>query len=462
MNKKKILLLNPPHKNYCMRDYYCSKLSKAAYYYHPVDFIILSGILSQKFDVVLIDCEALSLGAAAALVRISAQRPDVVIFLSGAASLETDFVFLADVERITRAVMIGIGDIFLDYAPQILEAHPFIDACLLDFTTDDVVKFVDGGDSGFDNIVYRRDRRIHRKEERHTGSAFSIPMPRHELFLNGRYVFPFARQRPFSTVLTDFGCPFGCSYCVVNRFGYKERPVADVIAELKYLTGIGVREAVFKDQTFAADPARAGRLCRAMIDENIGIGWTCFSRTDLMSGELLSLMKKAGCHTIIFGVESSNSALMSSYGRMPTDGSAAKTVDYCKELGLETVLTFILGLPGDGIGSIEQTISLAKKLMPDYASFNIFTPACGTKIRAELIRDGLIEDKVSFMDSGIGYPVTVAGSLSPADIWALRRKAVLGFYFTPSYILNRLSKCRNIPAAANMLRQAAGILRSLL
>lgn len=109
---KKIILLNPPGRKYYMRDYFCSKISKGAYYYHPIDFIFLSGILADHFKVRVIDCIAEELNEINAIAKVYSEKPDVIIFLSGAVSMKSDFPFLNRLRCKTDALMIGIGDIF--------------------------------------------------------------------------------------------------------------------------------------------------------------------------------------------------------------------------------------------------------------------------------------------------------------------------------------------------------------
>ena len=458
---RKVLLLNPPGKKYYMRDYYCGKISKASYYYHPVDFVILSGTLSNGFDVSVIDCIAERIDPDKALSSIRDMNPEIVIFLTGSVSMNEDFPFLQEVKKNTAAVMIGLGDVFLDYGKVLLRRYDFIDAALLDFTTDDIVKFLNGEGSFCHNIIYRRGDDIEERQEEHGDGSFLLPAPKHELFKNDKYVFPFVRRKTFATVLTDFGCPFGCAYCVVNRFGYKQRDIPSVIDELKSLNRLGIKEVVFKDQTFAAYPQRALSLCKEIIKENIDIGWTCFSRVDLMDKDLLPLMKEAGCHTVIFGIESASQKLLSSCGRNMGLEGARSIFNLCSRLNIETVATFILGIPGDSKESIEDTIAFSRTLGCDYASFNLFTPAYGTKIREDMIESGRIEDEFCFMDSGISRPLTGTGFLSSEEVWALRKKAILSFYLRPGYILKRLKSLHSWFAVKNMFRQMIGLFKSL-
>jgi len=458
---KKVLLLNPPGKKYYMRDYYCSKISKAVYYYHPIDFIVLSGILSKYFEIYVMDCIAERMNQEMALKEILHISPDIIIFLSGTVSMETDFPFLAKVKLKTSALMIGIGDIFLDYAKELLRNNYFIDAVLLDFTTNDIVAFLNDKNSAYQNIIYKERNQIIERKEVHSSGVFSISRPRHELFKNNKYNFPFSGRETFATVITDFGCPFSCSYCVVNRFGYKERKVEDVIEELSFINMIGIKEIVFKDQTFAANTLRAKLLCEEIFSNKIEISWTCFSRAELIEENLLAIMKKAGCHTIIFGIESSNRAVLSRFDRYSALEKIKETFSLCRGMGIETVGTFIIGLPGDNRQSIERTIVFSKEIGCDFASFNIFTPAHGTKIRNTLIKESVIENKLFFMDSGISYPSVETGLLKRSQIWRLRKKAIVSFYIRPMYAIEKIKQCHSFFEIRNMLKQAFGILRSL-
>ena len=57
----KVVLLNPPSSNKYLRDQYCTSLSKAEYYWHPIDLLIQSGILSREHDVNIIDAQVNSM-----------------------------------------------------------------------------------------------------------------------------------------------------------------------------------------------------------------------------------------------------------------------------------------------------------------------------------------------------------------------------------------------------------------
>lgn len=458
--QKRILLVNPPGKRFYMRDYYCSKISKAAYYSHPVDFLFLSGILSQEHDVSVLDCIAERISSEQAAVQVSEHQPDVLFFLTGAVSMDEDMPFLKNIKEKQDVLMIGLGDVFLDYSKLLLEKYSFIDAVLLDFTTGDILQFLKNPRACYDNVVCRDGDKIIEGARRYSNGVFSVPFPRHELFKHEKYIFPFSREKIFATVLTDLGCPFSCTYCPANQFGYKVRPVQEVIEEIKRLKKLGIREIFFKDQTFTAQKSRVENLCEAILSENINPSWTCFARTDTIDEKLLSLMKKTGCHTVIIGVETVNQEISLNLKRRINQEDVLEKIRLCKKLEIETVGTFVIGLPNDTKESIQKTILFAKQLPFDYASFNIFTPAHGTKAREELIREKKIDDQPLFMDSGVSCPSTSFGNLSADDVWELRKKAILQFYLRPRYLFNQIRRCHSFLDIFRLVKQAFGLFKA--
>ncbi len=54
-----------------------------------------------------------------------------------------------------------------------------------------------------------------------TDRTVSMPRPMHELFLSLPYRYPFVRSRSFATVMTEYGCPYGCDFCDVFSCSYE-------------------------------------------------------------------------------------------------------------------------------------------------------------------------------------------------------------------------------------------------
>ena len=88
---RRVLLLNPPADGRYIRDQFCSHRSKGAYYWQPLDLLVLSGQIAEAgFDVRVVDAVAEGMSIASAHRRIEAAAPDAVVFLTGSDTFPND------------------------------------------------------------------------------------------------------------------------------------------------------------------------------------------------------------------------------------------------------------------------------------------------------------------------------------------------------------------------------------
>ncbi|RJP68020.1 MAG: radical SAM protein [Candidatus Abyssobacteria bacterium SURF_17] len=457
----RIVLLNLPGKRLYIRDYYCSKVSKTNYLFAPCDFLMLSGRLKERYDVRFVDCIAERLSEPACLTKLSALAPQAIVFLAGSVSWEEDAIFLRKLKgHFPDTLLIGTGDIFLEDGNKVLESNPAIDAAILNFSTDDIMRFL-AGDAPF-NMIIRDNGKKARALPMRRGAyeAFSMPIPRQEIFMRRQYRLPFVK-RPFATVLTDFGCPFRCSFCIMSTLGYRYRETANVLEELDLIQSLNIRDIFFIDQTFRPRRSDNMELCEAMIARKYGFKWICYSRVDVVDEDILARMKEAGCTTIMFGVESGDPEILERYRKGYTLERIHETFALCKMLGIRTVATFILGLPDDTEESCRKTIELACSLECDYASFNFAVPRGGTKLRTEAIGAGLIDSTVTVMDQSGTFFVMPTHTLSTEQLRRLRRLAVRKYYLRPRYILKRLRALTSPQEFGEMLYAGISLFRNL-
>jgi tRNA A37 methylthiotransferase MiaB len=460
----KILLLNPPGTLPYLRDYYCSKVAKAEYLYEPTDLLILSGLLSEKHEVHVLDCIAQAMQPSEALQSVQVTQPDVVVFLSGAVSWHEDQIFLKELKRLTGATLIGSGDLFLEDGDQILADNEFIDALLLDFTTPDILYYLDqSAEVRPENMIYRQGENIIEGPlARAKNSTFEIPPPRHDLFPHHSYHYPTVKRPPFATVLSDYGCPYPCRFCVMGKLGYKVRPVDNVLDELEILAAKGFREIYFNDQTFGVLRDRTLALCEGMHEKQLRLGWQAWTRVDLVDQQLLMAMQRAGCHTLLFGVETANEKTLKSQKKGYSQAQVRRSFSLCRELGIRTMATFIVGLPGETEADIRDTISFALELDPDFASFNVLVPRAATDIRREALEKGWIQEGHVSLDQSGTFPVMGNEYLDANDVWSLKNEALRSFYGRPGYWWRRLSQMKTSYELRRNLVNGWALLRKMV
>ena len=66
-----------------------------------------------------------------------------------------------------------------------------------------------------------------------------------------------------------------------------------------------------------------------------------FSKLD----DFLDLMKKAGCHTIIIGIDSADLESLAIYKRKVSEKTLSSLIDHANKIKLNVCADFIIGLP---------------------------------------------------------------------------------------------------------------------
>jgi len=447
----KILLLNPPGARRFVRDNYCSKIAQAAYSYAPVDLLLAS---SRIEDAVLVDAIVDGLTPSRCLDLIESLRPDGIISLVSSVSWsEADRPFLTSLKsRLPTVPILVTGDVILEGGAEIMAANPWLDGIILDFTNQDALLYFRKQYDGISQMIYRSagEGVVSKTGPRTNGVIEGLGRPHHELFLRLPYRYPFVRHRRFATVQTDYGCPYKCKFCAFCSLGYQWRPVQKVIDELLWLKGLGVKEIYFNDQTFGGTPQRLESLCKTMINERLGMGWCCWCRLDLAS-DRLELMKEAGCHTVMFGVESASEESLRRMNKALNKKLVKDVFARCRSLGLRTLGTFVLGLPGEDRSDIVRTIEWALELDPVFASFNVLIPRKGSQLRREAKEKGLLPAEELALDQSGENCVFTWGQLEVHELRELHTQALRRFYLRPSHWWRLLTGVRTLYDVSTLL-----------
>jgi len=73
----------------------------------------------------------------------------------------------------------------------------------------------------------------------------------------------------------------------------------------KAATRLPVKMLMIKDDTFTTNKKRVLELCRAIRARGLQFLWSCDTRVDMLSDELLREMRLAGCQRLSLGVVTS-------------------------------------------------------------------------------------------------------------------------------------------------------------
>lgn len=239
-----------------------------------------------------------------------------------------------------------------------------------------------------------------------------MPVPLHELLPLQSYRMPLIKGA-FTFIVTSRGCPAGCTYCIKHvsyQYSTRIRSPRLIMDELWYLKKLGINNIHMYADLFTVNREQVIELCKLMIEENIKIKWTCNSRVDFVDEEMLTLMGKAGCRLISWGIESGNEQILKHARKGAYPDKAERALRWAKKAGIMNWGYFIIGLPGETEETIQETITFAKKLPLDIALFHVAAPYPGTPFFFEVVennwfRPGTRWEQVD-MDKGtvLDYP----------------------------------------------------------
>ena len=447
MNKsvnKRILFLNPPGKEIYIRDYYCSKVSKAYYLNQPVDLLIQTSFFDPAlYNLKVIDAIAEKWSIKKTLDLIIDFNPDFIIGQIGSASLEEDEAFYEQLSNTVKSQIFCTGDLLLEDSEIQLKNYSWLSGIITDFYKPCVLQFIEGQGTKIDGLIVKKGTEVVMDAKEKYQKSVSFDIPRHELFNNKKYRMPFVTGYPMATVLTNYACPYPCTFCIMSHLEFKSRTAESIIEELIRLKKMGIKFIYFLDQTFYIVPKVIEQVLDYMIAHDMGFKWMCFSRVDIVTEERLIKMKKAGCHLIMYGVEWAEEQYLKKYKKQYSVEQIRTAFDLTKKVGIKRLGTFLIGVPGQSRESIKNTFSFAIEIDADYASFNVAVPRANTSFREEAISQGLIGKDDRVMDQSGTFIAMGTGKVNEKELEALKKQAYKQFYFRPSYILKRIKSLKN-------------------
>ena len=250
-----------------------------------------------------------------------------------------------------------------------------------------------GGDidlSSIKGLVWRRAGELVVNPDRpFIADLDDLPMPMYELLPLSKYRIPLIKG-PYAFIVTSRGCPAGCTYCIKHvSYGptMRLRSPEKLLDEIEKLVSLGVRNIHMYADLFTVNRDQVMAICAGLIARRIKVKWTCNSRVDFVDREMLRAMAASGCHYIAWGLESASKEILTHARKGVDPDRARQSLAWAREAGIQNWGYFIIGLPGETVDTIKQTIAFSKALPLDIALFHIAAPYPGTPFFFEVMRN---------------------------------------------------------------------------
>jgi len=241
--------------------------------------------------------------------------------------------------------------------------------------------------------------------------------------------YPAPSERRFIPILASRGCTMDCEFCgskLIWNKQIKYRSSSDFLSELEELTEDKSKDLFFLDEeNFFNNPGKAREIITSLIGKGHNLA-SC-GDTRLVDSEMLSLLKKAGWTSLLWGIESLNPEIVSKEKKGSSPEHVYEILKKSESLGVFNHGLIMIGFDYEK----EQDILKYAQELPYYPihqlRVSIATPFPGTAFEKRLKRKG-IEFDSNLSNYDTGHLVYEHPSISPERMIELQHKIIREFY----------------------------------
>jgi radical SAM superfamily enzyme YgiQ (UPF0313 family) len=218
-------------------------------------------------------------------------------------------------------------------------------------------------------------------------------------------------------LMTSRGCPWQCTFCGADTTwgrGFRGNSVSYVLNELeRVLARLPVKMIQIKDDTFTTNRKRVLELCRGIRARGLRFVWSCDTRVDVLSDELLYEMRLAGCQRMSLGVESGSPSVLAAIDKKITVDEIIASTELAKKYGIRVRYYMMVGNRREGWGEFEESLAFLERARPHECLFSCLSVYPGTRDFHDAEAAGWLDREVYF--TGDFQEFKVPFDASPED-----------------------------------------------
>lgn len=337
----------------------------------------------------------------------------------GISAISSQYLYvkrLSSLIKETHSVPVIVGGALATYSAKLVLERCSVDYCVIgegELTVVDLLKNLNNPQN-VKGIAYKNQSGmpVFTEPRPYISDLGTLLLPAYDLFdmdyyvtsstkmaakqLDGETAFKRLRNLRTGYVVTGRGCPYRCRFCSRNYRGVRVRPLGHIMEEIEFLKEkYGVQYIHFGDELLTLNKKRTLELCEEM--KRVGLLWDCQSRVNIVDEEMLSAMKKSGCVTIGFGIESGSQRLLDAMKKQITVEQIERAMRTAMKLEIDIKVQLMFGFPGENMESLQETIDLFKRLGHPGRRMTFFTVLPGTDVYDRCIADGTIPNEDAYL-----------------------------------------------------------------
>ncbi len=282
-------------------------------------------------------------------------KPNIVGFNILTSNRVTSYMMINYIEENYSDIKMVLGGIHVSVMyEQILNNISNKVICVLGEGEITFKEIVDGKDiKDIDGIAYYEDGYVIKNKPRELIKGLdALPFPKHLLFMNP--------QRNTVSMLTSRGCPYRCSFCVLDSISRKRiryRSPKNVVDEIQHINIVfpQIKRIWIHDDNFTMSNKRAIEICKEIVNRNIRMEFICSCRIKPFTKELVYWLEKAGFIQVLFGIESGAKKIMETCGKKLTKDEVERTIELFRDSNIIVTGFLIMGLYGETDETVEET-----------------------------------------------------------------------------------------------------------
>jgi anaerobic magnesium-protoporphyrin IX monomethyl ester cyclase len=204
-------------------------------------------------------------------------------------------------------------------------------------------------------------------------------------------------------VMTSRGCPWACTFCGAETTwgrGFRGQSVPYVLDALeRAISRLPVKMVQIKDDTFTTNKKRVLDLCRGIRERGLQFFWSCDTRVDVLSDDLLREMRLAGCQRLSLGVESGSPRILRQIDKKITVQKIIESTDLAKKYGVQVRYFMMLGNRGETAETFRETLRFLEAAKPHQYIFSCLSIYPGTRDFQDAEAAGWLDRRAFFEGS---------------------------------------------------------------
>lgn len=208
----------------------------------------------------------------------------------------------------------------------------------------------------------------------------------------------------YTSLLTSRGCPYNCAFCSaigIWKRKYRCFSAEYVINEIKGLLKDypNLEGIIIWDDLFIGNRERLRKIADYIEKEGINkkLKFTVYARTNLMNDEVCLLLKRMNVTVCDFGLESGSQSVLNylKKGTLTVEQNRS-ALKLCKQYGMKTIGTCIIGSPQETVEDFQKTRELVLDSNLDEPYVFQLTPLPGTDVWTYAKSKGIVNDDIGF------------------------------------------------------------------